>query len=912
MADNMKSSMGKAGIPNINWKFDGNFEKGTTPTLLDSTQARRVKAFIENLVFYSHFQIVTGDTPQTRFHIDFTRDNRFVFDLMIPTALIHDLNPKLGGTLLINGQQIHSNVPEFRFLQYAKEGFPIHPQNAPSATAAGFESVLRLFGWDGSPGTPYNVGLKAPAISDLSGSSSLDLDNGLVWTLPYEDGTENQVLATDGSRTLSFIDSSGFNLTVTEQDGSPSVSSVNTLKFANGTVTDDGSGVVSISNSGGGGSLTVTEQDGAPSVSSVTTIKFDNGTVTDDGSGVVSVSGGSPSVGDSSSGYVSSPSTIQFSNESVSNPSTGVARVLTGRPINLYTTGNGQKTGGPVITYTGASVGSEDYHFRAGDGMKLIANGSGATADELQLEVLKTEFSADTGVVDWRCGDRWMFVGGNGIITSTDPSSYPYGINIVVEDDVVQSVNSIAAVGNNFDINAGTGMSITGGTAAITIDADVADIQAGSGISVSESSGTYTITNTGGGGGGGSGTVTSVDITSTDGSVSISGSPITTSGTIDLSVSGGGGGSGTVTSVDITSSNGTIDTSGGPITSSGTLDVDLPYQGTSGSYTSADITVDDYGVITSVSSGGGGGGGTLFSFDDPSGNSFSVSSGDTVSYFSTDSSIAIDCSSSGSIGLSLTSTPMTSFNFDDPSGNSFTVSDSDTVSFFSTDSSITIDTSSSGSIGLSLTDTPMSSFDFEDPSGNTFTVWDNDTVSFYSTDGSITIDTAFTGQIGLSLASGPGLSSFDVYDDSGSYWTLDSNSSDFNFSSSDGFIGWDCSSSNYVDGYSGSSDERLKENIKPLEGSAEKVAALRAVEFDWTDEREIKYAKKRTGTAHDFGFIAQEVEKIVPEIVGERRNGMKTINYAKVVPLLLDVIQNLTAEVSDLKDRVTDLEHGER
>ena len=167
----------------------------------------------------------------------------------------------------------------------------------------------------------------------------------------------------------------------------------------------------------------------------------------------------------------------------------------------------------------------------------------------------------------------------------------------------------------------------------------------------------------------------------------------------------------------------------------------------------------------------------------------------------------------------------------------------------------------------------------------------------------------------MSVASGgggSGLSSFDVYDDFGSSWTLDSTASDFNFTSSDGFIGWDCSSSNYVDGYSGTSDERLKENIEPLKGSAEKVAALRAVEFDWKDEREIKYAKKRTGTAHDFGFIAQEVEKIVPEIVGERRNGMKTINYAKVVPLLLDVIQNLTAEVSDLKDRVTDLEHGER
>lgn len=83
---------------------------------------------------------------------------------------------------------------------------------------------------------------------------------------------------------------SGTGIVVEDEDGAPSVVSPTTLKFSNGSVTDNGDGTVSIDVSGGGGgSITVKESDGSPSVNPVDTIAFSGATVTDDTGGQVTV-----------------------------------------------------------------------------------------------------------------------------------------------------------------------------------------------------------------------------------------------------------------------------------------------------------------------------------------------------------------------------------------------------------------------------------------------------------------------------------------------------------------------------------------------------------------------------------------------------------------------------------------------
>ena len=95
------------------------------------------------------------------------------------------------------------------------------------------------------------------------------------------------------------------------------------------------------------------------------------------------------------------------------------------------------------------------------------------------------------------------------------------------------------------------------------------------------------------------------------------------------------------------------------------------------------------------------------------------------------------------------------------------------------------------------------------------------------------------------------------------------------------------------------SDIRLKENVRDLEGALDKTLKLRGVKFDWKDEHRPK---------DQLGFIAQEVEEVLPEIVkeidtvGKDGEKHKTVNYPAVVPLLVEAIKELKAEIEELKN----------
>jgi hypothetical protein len=94
-----------------------------------------------------------------------------------------------------------------------------------------------------------------------------------------------------------------------------------------------------------------------------------------------------------------------------------------------------------------------------------------------------------------------------------------------------------------------------------------------------------------------------------------------------------------------------------------------------------------------------------------------------------------------------------------------------------------------------------------------------------------------------------------------------------------------------------SSDISLKDNLKPITSPLEKTKQLTGYEFDWND-------KQTTYTGHDVGVVAQEVEKVLPEIVETREDDTKAVKYEKLVPLLIESIKELTAKVEKLESQL--------
>ncbi len=105
-------------------------------------------------------------------------------------------------------------------------------------------------------------------------------------------------------------------------------------------------------------------------------------------------------------------------------------------------------------------------------------------------------------------------------------------------------------------------------------------------------------------------------------------------------------------------------------------------------------------------------------------------------------------------------------------------------------------------------------------------------------------------------------------------------------------------------GWSGS-DVRWKKNVRPITRALEKVAKLQGVSYDWRRE---DFPDRAFEDGPQLGFIAQEVEKVLPEAVRTDSNGYKAIAYEKLTAVLAEGIKEQQSQIDSLKAQNAALE----
>ena len=105
-------------------------------------------------------------------------------------------------------------------------------------------------------------------------------------------------------------------------------------------------------------------------------------------------------------------------------------------------------------------------------------------------------------------------------------------------------------------------------------------------------------------------------------------------------------------------------------------------------------------------------------------------------------------------------------------------------------------------------------------------------------------------------------------------------------------------SSNYVyaTDFIASSDDRLKNRVGNLDNALDKVCAIDGFLYTWNEN-----SSNEDKETVQVGVSAQQVQEVLPEAVEEGNNGYLGVKYDKLVPLLIESIKELKAEIEELK-----------
>jgi len=111
--------------------------------------------------------------------------------------------------------------------------------------------------------------------------------------------------------------------------------------------------------------------------------------------------------------------------------------------------------------------------------------------------------------------------------------------------------------------------------------------------------------------------------------------------------------------------------------------------------------------------------------------------------------------------------------------------------------------------------------------------------------------------------------------------------------------------------YNNLSDKRFKKNVQPISKALSSVMALQGVTFNW--DKTANPSLNLDEKSH-FGFIAQEVEPVLPQVVTTANDSLKSksIAYAELVPVLTEAIKEQQGQIDNLKQEISQLKEQSR
>ena len=110
----------------------------------------------------------------------------------------------------------------------------------------------------------------------------------------------------------------------------------------------------------------------------------------------------------------------------------------------------------------------------------------------------------------------------------------------------------------------------------------------------------------------------------------------------------------------------------------------------------------------------------------------------------------------------------------------------------------------------------------------------------------------------------------------------------------------------YATGSWSSSDARFKKNVMPIDHALERIMDVEGASFEFRRE---EFQGYRFDQGTQFGLIAQDLEKVFPEIVKTEADGYKSVNYNGMIPVLLEAIKEQQREIDELRAAMAEMQH---